>query len=740
MTPELAQAIDGVFIYMADLFDRVERNDVIDRLDERSVFLSLLQRGQQQLGAREDWPFVQYALIAWIDDVLSDIEWSGKDRWNYYRLELDFYQSRECDTAFFHKAGEAATRGLFDALEVYFLCVMLGFRGFFREADAEQKARQLNLPHSLPEWIRRTVAVLRRDPATVAAARGALPVGRSIEPPQPLDGLRRYRLALGRMALTGGLWSAVSLVEVLLGRGFLPAVTGLSLATTTTAAALWSVKRLDLGANAGWSGELRASFQAGWSTIQAISAEASDWPVFLVLGLRDRKQAQALFAQAAVQYRVEGLPGSGPLLFGVGDFLNAANEPTHGIWIALLAGDRVGTLSAKRAEVEFSAHVDREKPAAVATGSSVRQPGNSTVNESFPRAPSSGMTFVTDSDSLLQEVEQTEHEVDAPAPTATVAFGGPRAAAAIMPKGAPTSAGGSGSSRLPGSSAPRMAKVQLSAAEDTEQGTRLSLLCELLRHVRAPRNPVAGVLSVVPFGFLTEHREQVDELIRSVSRDLADVQSACGSRLPILALIGGCEVDPGFRELMRRFGLTTAHRRRFGQSLAPGGLADTAQLTALVQHLCGMVDDWTMRHFQERDGLVKSGNIHLFAFLARLRSVYRTEVMRLVTRGYGAAMDLVAIGRPEDRPVGTSPTMEVAPVELVGVYFAATGETSDRQGFARSTFEKLQIDAPPAEWLPSTCERDARYHRSATLIRSACYAVIPLMVLLSLLWVSSFGR
>ena len=746
MTPELAQAIDGVFIYMADLLERIERNEAIDRLDERSAFLSLLQTGQQRLGAREDWPYIQYALVAWIDDLLSDIEWSGKDRWNYYRLELDFYQSRESDTAFFHKAGEAATRGHSDALEVCFLCVMLGFRGFFREADAEEKAKQLKLPHSLPEWIKRTIAILRRDPAIVAAARGALPNGRTIEPPLPLEGPLDYRRALGRLTATGGLWSAVSLVELLFGRGLAPAAFGLTVATGMTGASLWSARQLRQSATSPWTPELKTAFQTGWNAIRAVSSEAATWPVFLVLGLRDRKQAQSLFAQAALQYRLEGLPESGPLLFGLGDFRNADNEPTRGIWIATLGGDRVGCLAAKRAEFDLqrsdqspAGDTPREYP-------SDRKPGASAVNESFPRAPSSGMTFVTDSDSLLDE--QADDAVPlAPAPTATVAFAGAQAAAAIVPRepnGGTGGRGSGGSSRMPGAPIPRPARVQLSAAEDSEQGARLAALCDLLQTVREPVPAISGVLSVVPFGFLTEHREQVDELIRAVARDLAGVQLACGLRVPILGLIGGCEVDPGFRELMRRFGLTTAHRRRFGQSLAAGALADSTQLSALVNHLCGMVDDWTLRHFQERDGLVKSGNIHLYAFLARLRSVYRPELHRLVTRGYGGAADLAALTRESDREsqpasshtVPLSPA-EITPVELMGIYFAATGETSDRQGFARSTFEKLQTDAPPVEWLPGTLTRDTRLARAATLVRAACYAVIPLFVLLSILWANS---
>ena len=86
MTPELAQAVDGLIIYVAELLDRIERNEAIDRLDERSAILGQLQAGHQHLGAREDWPWVEFALIAWVDDLLCDVDWVGKDRWNYYRL------------------------------------------------------------------------------------------------------------------------------------------------------------------------------------------------------------------------------------------------------------------------------------------------------------------------------------------------------------------------------------------------------------------------------------------------------------------------------------------------------------------------------------------------------------------------------------------------------------------------------------------------------------------------------
>jgi type VI secretion system protein ImpK len=734
MTPELAQAVDGLIIYVAELLDRIERNEAIDRLDERSAILGQLQAGHQHLGAREDWPWVEFALIAWVDDLLCDVDWVGKDRWNYYRLELDFYQTRDADTTFFAKAQEAAQRGYLDALEVYYVCVMLGFRGFFREAEAERKAVELRLPRSLNDWVKRTAVALRRDPQELAKQRGPLPDSPAGDTPAhllaPLTGSRRYRRNLARLALTASFWTTTSLAGLIFGGSPAPALAGLLLGSGTVAASLAATRHSRLSPSAPWAGDLKRAVDQGWSALLRISPDVVSWPVFLVLGIRDRKRGQALLAQASVQYKLEGVPETGPLLFGIGDYQTESGELTRGIWIVPLAGDRVGRLVAKRAEVDL--HSAGATANTGATGSTTGTPSGGTVVESFPNPPSTGLTFVTDSDATgspaqgqhtqvthvgtedrdLEEVVLIEAR---PSPTPTVSFGGPSAAPQLVPRQqVAASPASSGSVRLTGSTR-NPYQAQLSAAEDGDLGARLAWLCELIRRVREPAQPLAGVLSVAPYAFLGEHRHQLDELVRALSNDLETVRVATGVDVPVVGVIGGCELDTGFRELMRRIGITASHRQRFGKGLPRGARADGAALAILAEHLCGAVADWTLAFFSERDALLKPGNLRLYAFLSRLRTRQRPELDRLLTRGLGRI-------DPQDQ------------TPLVGVYLAGTGETSDRQAFVRSVFEKLQLDGAPVRWLPSALDQNSQAIRRTSYVRTALWITLAAMAITTALW------
>jgi type VI secretion system protein ImpK len=97
--------------------------------------------GDQFLGIR-------YALVSWLDEIfILDSPW--KDQWSERSLEVDLYNSRERAWKFWEQADRASARPSTDALEVFFLCVMLGFRG-----------DKGNNPDELKHWCERVKAQL----------------------------------------------------------------------------------------------------------------------------------------------------------------------------------------------------------------------------------------------------------------------------------------------------------------------------------------------------------------------------------------------------------------------------------------------------------------------------------------------------------------------------------------------------------------------------------------------------
>jgi type VI secretion system protein ImpK len=78
---------------------------------------------------------VRYALACWLDELFTiDSPW--EDQWKDRILEYALFGTRNRYESFWDQAERAKARSE-DALEVFFLCVMLGFRGKLRDQPSE---------------------------------------------------------------------------------------------------------------------------------------------------------------------------------------------------------------------------------------------------------------------------------------------------------------------------------------------------------------------------------------------------------------------------------------------------------------------------------------------------------------------------------------------------------------------------------------------------------------------------
>jgi type VI secretion system protein ImpK len=76
----------------------------------------------------EEFLGIGYALACWLDEIfILDSPWESE--WREHTLEMQLYGMRERATRFWEQAKLAESRQGGDALEVYFLCAVLGFRG-----------------------------------------------------------------------------------------------------------------------------------------------------------------------------------------------------------------------------------------------------------------------------------------------------------------------------------------------------------------------------------------------------------------------------------------------------------------------------------------------------------------------------------------------------------------------------------------------------------------------------------
>lgn len=189
MTPRFAKAVDPVFLYVLDLIERIDKGSKVNPVDEKARINTALQTAGTHLSESKEWSdYAKYALITWIDSELASVrEWEGRDWWQANSLEVDYHHQGIGNHEFYSRAQGAAALASKDALEVFYICVVLGFRGFYENASAEDKMRiieGLQLPPDLKTWTKRSAQAIRlqQERPTIADA------SRAADFAPPLDG------------------------------------------------------------------------------------------------------------------------------------------------------------------------------------------------------------------------------------------------------------------------------------------------------------------------------------------------------------------------------------------------------------------------------------------------------------------------------------------------------------------------------------------------------------------------
>jgi type VI secretion system protein ImpK len=79
----------------------------------------------------KSYELAKYGLVGWIDDLLTESTWGANNRWSVgvHLLEWSIFESRIHASKFYEEAKRAEDERDYDALEVYLLCVNLGFKG-----------------------------------------------------------------------------------------------------------------------------------------------------------------------------------------------------------------------------------------------------------------------------------------------------------------------------------------------------------------------------------------------------------------------------------------------------------------------------------------------------------------------------------------------------------------------------------------------------------------------------------
>jgi type VI secretion system protein ImpK len=134
------------------------------------------------LGAR-------YALVCWLDELfVFDSPWGAP--WNEAKLEGALYGSNDRAWRFWEQAALAEARPSAGLTEVFFLCVMLGFRGELRED-----------PDRLRAWVAAVQARMGRDGEPAGPSPSRLDPPTAVPPLRGRDRLRRMVVSAGLVLL-----------------------------------------------------------------------------------------------------------------------------------------------------------------------------------------------------------------------------------------------------------------------------------------------------------------------------------------------------------------------------------------------------------------------------------------------------------------------------------------------------------------------------------------------------------
>jgi hypothetical protein len=243
-------------------------------------------------------------------------------------------------------------------------------------------------------------------------------------------------------------------------------------------------------------------------------------------------------------------------------------------------------------------------------------------------------------------------------------------------------------------------EAKLSAEEQALCTERLTYLVSLICKSRYPVCPANGLLTLLPYE-LVELSPTATQL--AVQEDVRVLQQHLRVRVPAIALVTEMDKHEGFVEMIERLGMDKVRFARFGKGCETLGEVSKGRLQTVVMHAVASFEKRIYELFARPEAIRKKTNGRLFTFMARLRKKFEENLAVVVSEGFG-----------QDNP-GKDPQNE--PLLFSGCYFAATGETAERQAFVAAVFDKfVENDAGILEWNSSALREDASYHQLANFV------------------------
>jgi type VI secretion system protein ImpK len=107
------------------------------------LFQNLERQAKRQGQSDEDIKATQYALCALIDETILNSRWAFKDQWTERPLQLEYFGEHMAGERFFDLLARIRQKGSrkVDLLEVFCMCLILGFQGKYKLGGQEELAQ-----------------------------------------------------------------------------------------------------------------------------------------------------------------------------------------------------------------------------------------------------------------------------------------------------------------------------------------------------------------------------------------------------------------------------------------------------------------------------------------------------------------------------------------------------------------------------------------------------------------------
>ncbi len=136
--PDLASGLFSLILslrtsaaYGAESELRAKIGEYLDRMDAD---------GHRAGIAREDLEAAKFPLVAFIDETILNSNWEGRESWRERPMQLDKYGETVAGERFFERLERLRAQGesKSELLEIYYLCLSLGFEGKYKILGKEK--------------------------------------------------------------------------------------------------------------------------------------------------------------------------------------------------------------------------------------------------------------------------------------------------------------------------------------------------------------------------------------------------------------------------------------------------------------------------------------------------------------------------------------------------------------------------------------------------------------------------